>query len=273
MKTNRREGVDSGGNHPRSDASESTVSVVIPALNEAENLPHVLARMPGCVTEVILVDGRSEDDTIGVVRSLRPDARILVQLTPGKGVAIACGAAAAASEIIVTLDADGSADPGEIPTFVAALMDGADFVKGSRCLAGAGSADLTRLRGAGNRLLCASTNILYGTRYTDLCYGYNAFWRRCLDRLHLDGPGFEIEAQMAVRAAKAGLRVTEVPSWEHSRLHGLSNLRALPDGTRVLRTIVRERFRLASIAPPGHGRPHFDELPPIASVVEVSPLS
>jgi glycosyltransferase involved in cell wall biosynthesis len=272
MKKNRRAG-GSSGSRARFGVSGSTVSVVIPALNEAENLPYVLDRMPECVTEVILVDGRSDDDTISVVRSMRPDARILVQSTPGKGVAIACGAAAAAGEIIVTLDADGSADPGEIPTFVAALMDGADFVKGSRCLPGAGSADLTRLRGAGNRLLCMSTNVLYRTRYTDLCYGYNAFWRRCLDRLHLDGPGFEIEAQMAVRAAKVGLRVTEVPSWEHSRLHGLSNLRALPDGTRVLRTIVRERFRPKSIAPHRHPRPHFDELPPIASVVEVSPLA
>jgi glycosyltransferase involved in cell wall biosynthesis len=252
---------------------KTTVSAVIPALNEAANLPHVFERMPSCVTEVIVVDGRSEDETIAVVRALRPDARILVQASPGKGVALACGVAAARGAIIVTLDADGSADAAEIPRFVAALIGGADFAKGSRCLPGGGSADLTRLRGAGNRFLCSSANLLYRTRYTDLCYGYNAFWRDCLDRLALDGPGFEIEAQMAVRAAKAGLRVAEVPSWEHSRLHGLSNLRAVPDGTRVLRTIVRERFRMRVDTPHHHQCPRFDELPAVKSTVGVAPLA
>lgn len=249
---------------------EATVSAVIPTLNEAANLPHVFERMPHCVTEVIVVDGLSQDDTIEVVRELRPDARILIQSSPGKGVALACGTAAANGEIIVTLDADGSADPGEIPRFVEALTDGADFAKGSRCLPGGGSADLTRLRRAGNRLLCSSANLLYGTPYTDLCYGYNAFWRHCLDRLHLDGPGFEIEAQMAVRAAKAGLLVKEVPSWEHSRLHGLSNLRAVPDGSRVLRTLVRERFRPGWHRPSTSDRPVFDELPASASTAEIA---
>jgi glycosyltransferase involved in cell wall biosynthesis len=249
-----------------------TVSAVIPALNEAANLPHVLLRVPDCVTEVILVDGNSTDDTIAVARALRPDGRILVQHSPGKGAALACGMSAATGEIIVTLDADGSTDPEEIPRFVEALLDGADFVKGSRFLRGAGSADITHFRRFGNRFLCRTANVLYGTRYTDLCYGYNAFWRRCLDYLQVDCCGFDVEAQMAARAARAKLVVAEVPSWEHPRLHGLSNLRAFPDGIHVLRTIVRERFSTRSDLPRTGGPPKFEEVPAAVPAAGMAPV-
>src|SRR3712207_7884329 len=93
--------------------------------------PHVFSRLPD-VHEVIVVDGRSVDDTIEVARSLRPDVRIVLQTRAGKGNAVACGFAEATGDIIVMLDADGSADPGEILLFVAALTDGADFAKGTR---------------------------------------------------------------------------------------------------------------------------------------------
>ena len=156
------------------------VSVVIPTLNEAENLPHVFARLPADIHELIIVDGRSVDDTREVARSLRPDALIIDQQGKGKGDALKSGFNACSGEIIVMLDADGSTDPQEIPRFVAALCQGADFVKGSRFAQGGGSSDITPLRSAGNRALNQVVNALYGTSYTDLCYGYNAFWRRCL---------------------------------------------------------------------------------------------
>src|SRR5580700_8167761 len=131
------------------------VSVVIPTLNEARNLPHVFARLPDGIHEVIVVDGHSVDDTCAVARRLRPDARVVMQTRSGKGNALACGFAAATGQIIVMLDADGSADAGEIPAFVQALLDGADFAKGSRFAPGGGSSDLTRLRTLGNRVLMA----------------------------------------------------------------------------------------------------------------------
>jgi glycosyltransferase involved in cell wall biosynthesis len=159
-------------------ASWPSVSVVIPTLNEARNLPHVFAQLPGGIHEVIVVDGHSVDDTCAVARQLRPDARIVMQTRGGKGNALACGFAVATGRIIVMLDADGSADPSEIPAFVRALLDGADFAKGSRFAPGGGSSDLTRLRTLGNRLLMAMVNRAYGTAYTDLCYGFNVFWQR-----------------------------------------------------------------------------------------------
>lgn len=219
-----------------------TVTAVVPTLNEAENLPHVLKRLPAGVNELVVVDGHSTDNTIGVARDLRPDARVVLQDRSGKGNALACGFAAARGDIIVTIDADGSTDPEEIPDFIAPLMQGADFVKGSRYMSGGGSADITRLRSAGNRALGMSVNMLFGTRYTDLCYGFSAFWRRCLPELHVTCDGFEVETVINVRAAKAGLAVVEVPSYEHDRIHGLSNLNAWRDGRRALAAILRERF-------------------------------
>ena len=244
------------------DAPWPRVSVVIPALNEARNLPHVFSLIPSNVYEVILVDGHSVDDTVVVARQLRPDVKVVAQARKGKGNALACGLAAATGDIIAMVDADGSADPGEIPHFVQALLGGADFAKGTRSGEGGGSEDLTRFRRMGNRLLSIAFNMCYRTRYSDLCYGYNAFWRHHLPVLNLDsttpapddgdrmlwGDGFEIETLIHIRVAKSGLTVAEVPSFEHHRIHGASNLSAFSDGLRVLRTILVERRRSRSLA-------------------------
>jgi len=218
------------------------VSVIIPVKNEAANLPHVLPALPDIVSEVVLVDGRSTDDTVAVARSLRPDIIVVPQSYRGKGDAVACGFAMASGDIIVMIDADGSTDPAEIPLFVDALVNGADFAKGSRYLPEGGSEDLTWLRRTGNLGLTGLVNLLFGARYTDLCYGYNAFWRDCLTSLNLDSTGFEIETQLNLRAVKVGLVIQEVPSMERNRIHGESNLHPFRDGLRVLRTIMRERL-------------------------------
>jgi glycosyltransferase involved in cell wall biosynthesis len=218
------------------------VSVVVPTLNEAANLPHVFARFPDGLHELILVDGHSTDDTVAVARRLRPEVKVVRQSRRGKGDALACGFAASTGDVIVMIDADGSTDPAEIPAFVDVLAGGADFAKGSRFLPGAGSADLTRLRSWGNKALGLAVNVLYGTKYTDLCYGYNAFRASCLERLIVDTDGFEVETLINVRVAKLGLKVAEVPSFEGNRLNGVSNLHPVRDGLRVLRVILRERF-------------------------------
>ncbi len=221
-------------------ALSARVSVVIPTLNEAQNLPYAFAALPSWIDEVVLVDGRSTDDTVRVARRLRPDVKVVMQGGRGKGDALLAGFAACTGDIIVTMDADGSTDGREIVRFVAALAAGADLVKGSRFACGGGSADLTRMRRLGNRLLGALVNLLFGTRYTDLCYGYNAFWARHLGTLALDCAGFEVEALLNVRAAAVGLVVHEVPSFEHRRVYGASNLRVFVDGWRIAKVIVRE---------------------------------
>jgi glycosyltransferase involved in cell wall biosynthesis len=219
------------------------VSVVIPTLNEADNLPHVAARLHPDVSEIIIVDGHSTDGTVDVARRLWPAARILTQDGKGKGNALACGFAAATGEIIVMLDADGSTDPAEVPRFVAALLTGADFAKGTRFVTGGGSDDITWVRRLGNKVLSGTVNVLWDRNYSDLCYGYNAFWRRHLRLVTPDCSGFEVETLINIRVARSQLKVIEVPSFESCRINGESNLNARRDGIRVLRTIVAERVR------------------------------
>jgi glycosyltransferase involved in cell wall biosynthesis len=217
-----------------------TVSVVIPVKNEARNLPLTLSQVPGWVTEIVLVDGHSVDDTIAVARQCRPDIKIVTQPETGKGDALVAGFAACTGDIIVMMDGDGSTEGTEIPQFVAALVAGADYAKGSRFSSSGGSDDITPARRLGNRVLSGTVNLLFGTRYTDLCYGYNALWAKHLPALNLDCNGFEIETVMNIRAAKAKLRVQEIPSFERPRVHGESNLHVFADGWRIAKAIAAE---------------------------------
>lgn len=238
------------------DPDGPSVAVVIPAMNEAKNLPSLAGRMPRGISEIVLVDGHSQDETVVVARELWPHVRVISQNRRGKGNALACGFADVGSDITVMIDADGSMNPAEIPYFVDALTAGADYAKGSRFMEGGGSGDITRVRALGNRLLNAATRLAHGTSYTDLCYGYNAFWTRIRPVLDLDpgtpaddhtekrwGDGFEVETLINIRVHTAGLRIAEVPSYESPRVFGESNLNAVSDGLRVLRTIAAERRR------------------------------
>lgn len=234
----------------RGRPSEPRVTIVIPALNEGKNLRAVLPRLPDWIFEVILVDGGSTDDTVATARELWPNVRVMGHPGRGKGNALRYGFAAATGDVIVMLDADGSADPDEIPTFVSVLKAGADFAKGSRFRAGGGSADITLLRRCGNWALIQLVNFLYGTNYTDLCYGMNAFWRDCLASIPFTCDGFEVETMISIRLARASLRVTEVPSFEYRRVYGASNLHTFRDGWRVLRVIVGEFHHGAKDAQP-----------------------
>jgi glycosyltransferase involved in cell wall biosynthesis len=235
-----------------------TVSVIIPARNEAHNLPHVFSALPHWVDEVILVDGHSTDETVAVTRLFWPKAKIVAQTGRGKGDALLAGFAAATGEITVMIDADGSNDGAEILQFVAALVAGADFAKGSRFSGSGHSDDITRVRRCGNRVLNMLVNCIFRTRFTDLCYGYNAIWARHLDTLQVSCTGFEIETLLNIRAAKAGLKIHEIPSHERRRIYGASNLRAFRDGWRILKVIMRERF--------GHLAAHPDNVAPTVPV-------
>ena len=220
-------------------AATPSVSLVIPVRNEARNIAWVLEQIADDVNEIILVDGNSTDATLITARRYRPDIKVVPQEGVGKGSALRTGFLAATGDIIVMMDADGSMAPQEIRHYLHFLNNGYDFVKGSRFIAGGGSLDITPFRRLGNRFLLTVFNTLYGADLTDLCYGFCAFHRRYLDQLALVATGFEIEAEMIVRAMRGGLRIAEVPSLELPRRAGKSNLRAIRDGTRVLRTVVR----------------------------------
>jgi glycosyltransferase involved in cell wall biosynthesis len=220
----------------------SKVSLVIPARNEAKNLPWVLSRIPDSVDEIILVDGLSTDQTVEIARMVRSDLAIVHEPRPGKGVALRSGFERATGDYIVMLDADCSMDPAEIPVFLDLLDQDHDMVKGSRFLASGGTADMTYLRKAGNHALLNLANLLLGSDFTDLCYGFMAFRRPLLELMQLDADGFEIEMQLVARATLLGARIVEAPSFEERRRYGNSKLNTFRDGWRVLRTMLRERF-------------------------------
>lgn len=220
---------------------DAKVSVIICTLNETPNLPTVLPQIPSGLDEVLLVDGHSTDGTVELARELRPDIRLLCQPGTGKGDALKYGIQEAQGDIIVTLDADGETDPSEISRFVEPLLQGYDFAKGSR-LAQGRPARMPRHRWFGNKVLAITFNLLYGTRFTDICSGYNAFRKSAFLQLQLKYDNCEMEQQMLAKATKAGMRVVEVPHSSPGRLAGSSKIKGIRQGFIDWFVIIKERF-------------------------------
>jgi glycosyltransferase involved in cell wall biosynthesis/anti-sigma regulatory factor (Ser/Thr protein kinase) len=236
--------------HPR-------VSVVVPAKDEADNIREILPYLSSFFEVIVVVSEDDHESARAAVEAL-PSARVIYQTRKGKGNALVCGFDEVNGDVIVTFDIDGSADPHEIPRFVEALTRGADLAKGSRFSAGGGSQDITQFRSLGNRGLNLLASGMTGTRFSDLCYGFNAFWADQLPVLCLPDPaaedpqtgdGFEIETMIIGRFAFAKAIIIEVPSYEYDRYFGETNLNAIRDGFRVLWTILRDRV---------HGRRYRD---------------
>lgn len=243
-------GHDHSGEVPGRGArrADPAVSVIIPTLNESANLPYVLNTIPSWVSEVVVVDGFSVDDTERVARVLRPDVLLVRQERKGKGAAIKAGFDHAHGDVLVVMDADGSMNGADIAAFRDRLVAGADYVKGSRFCPGAGSVDITRIRRLGDWGICMLLRIFFGASYSDGTYGFKGLWADVLDRIDIDSDGFEVELLIDIRAHRSGLRTAEVPCFETLRIHGNSNLSAVRDGFRCLRVIVRERLRRRRVA-------------------------
>lgn len=277
------------------DQYEPRVSVIIPAMNEEMNIRQVLEMVPSWVHEVVLVDGYSTDGTAQAAREVWPNHHVVVkerrrvedrrgasragardrrgvgralrlvgQPRRGKGDALKTGIAAATGDIVVLIDADGSTDPREIGRFVQTLRNGADFAKGSRFLKGAGTDDMSFDRKLGNGALVLLANVLFGTRYTDITYGYNALWKRHAGALALEIDGWANEIISNIRIVRHGLKVVEVPSFERPRIAGEAKLQGVYlVGWRILRAILAERFRPC----PALGTlPTRDEIPGVMSI-------
>ena len=146
-------------------------------------------------------------------------------------------------------------------------MLGNDFAKGTRFVQGGRSHDITLLRFLGNYGLSKLVNTLFLTRFSDLCYGYNAFWKHCLEHVKIDSDGFEVETLMNNRMHRARLKIVEIPSVEYPRIYGASNLNTFRDGMRILRIILQERGRKVTISSP------LSSIATVLSIREKSPVS
>lgn len=226
-----------------------TVTALICTLNEETNLPHVLPKIPEWIEDILIIDGHSTDKTVKVIKEFCPQARVMYQPGRGKGDAIAFGVREAKGDIIVTLDADGETPPEEISNFIEPLKNGYDMTKGSR-LNGKRPPRMPRYRWFGNKVLAITCNILYRTRFHDVCSGYNAYWKDKFLKLGLSYGlkelGCSMEQQMVVRAKKAGMKIKEVPHTSHGRISGVSAIagvkEAVKQGFRDWFLIIRERF-------------------------------
>jgi glycosyltransferase involved in cell wall biosynthesis len=236
--------------------NEKSVSLVIPAKNELASLPTVLDSIPPYVDEVIIVDGHSSDGTLEYAKSHPRVDKVVRQRSKGKGAALSTGFAHATMDLVAIIDADGSMDLRELEVFLK-VIPRFGIVKGSRYLEGGGSSDLTWFRSFGNKALTEIANRFFQQEWTDMAYGFAVFDRDLLQGLALTnydalgsifshkayGQGFEIETLMFCRAARRGINLMEVPSFEKDRIAGASNLRAIRDGVRVLVALFVERAR------------------------------
>lgn len=226
------------------NGTEKKVSVIIPTMNEALNIRHVFPYIPQFVDEVVVIDGNSKDNTIEEILKFRKDAKIIKEeICAGKGSALKRGFETATGDLIIMMDADGSHNPNEMHRLIEPVLNGYDVSKGSRLLPGGGSDDFTLFRRFGNRIFVLMTNTLYGSHYTDLCYGYRAFKREAVKKMCCKSNGFEIETEQSILMLKAGLKIKEIPSFEAERKNGKSNLRTFRDGWRIFSIIIMERIR------------------------------
>lgn len=233
-------------NSTRNQAPLPSITAIICTLNEEQTISHVLENIPSFITDVLIVDGNSNDNTIMVIQKAYPSVRITTQPGKGKGDAIRHGIREAKGQIIVTLDADGSMDPSDIIKFVESLTEGSDYAKGSRFLPGVRTDDMPRHRLFGNWVFTTLTNILFGSKYTDITYGFNAFWKEKIQNIKVHSDGFEEVVEWNINVHRHGLKVQEVAVDEYERLDGEAKLRSFHDGARILKTILRERIRRQS---------------------------
>jgi glycosyltransferase involved in cell wall biosynthesis len=219
-----------------------TVSILICTLNEEFNLPYVLPKIPDWVDEILLVDGHSIDKTVDLARQLCPTIKILTQPGRGKGDALRYGLKNLHCDVVVTIDADGSTNPQELSNFISPLIDGNDFAKGSRFLL-CSPADKASHRIIGNLLLAITFNILYSCTFTDICSGYNAFWRKSLNQIDFSSKdSLEDEPLLIARAKKSKLNMVEVGHIDCGRINGTSKSPSWRQGFKAIKTLVRERI-------------------------------
>ncbi|MBU0662307.1 MAG: glycosyltransferase family 2 protein [Candidatus Diapherotrites archaeon] len=218
---------------------KQTVTVVIPTLNEEDNLPLVVKRISrNYVDEILVVDGGSKDATIKVAKRLR--LRVIMQEGRGLGNAYRTGAKKAKGDIMIILDADGSHKPEDIPRLLRKMRQGYDLVVGSRLKRGVRSSDMTFFRLYANYFVAFIMRVLFRVPLTDPWMGFRAIDRKKFLALNTSAPGQEADLEMEIKAKKKGMRIAEIETFEPRRLHGDSKFNVFFDGMRGSVLFARE---------------------------------
>jgi glycosyltransferase involved in cell wall biosynthesis len=222
----------------------STVSVIIPAYNEEKNIGDILLRTNvtletiGVPYEIIVVDDGSSDETRPT--AMKHKATILSNgVNRGKGYALKKGIKKASGNIIITMDADGSHRPEEIPKLIFPLLNGADAVFGSRFI-GKQEQDATKkLHIFGNKLFNLLIALLTGKRVTDSQTGFRAYKKKIIKEIGIISDGYEVETELTVKSLKNGYVIHEEPITFERRKDGSSHLNPLFDGIKIFKNIVK----------------------------------
>lgn len=218
-----------------------TVTVVIPALNEALTIGEIIERVRPYTSDILVVDGHSPDGTADLARSL--GARILFDHGKGKGEAIRSVIPHLDREITVFIDADGSHDPADIPALIRPILSGeADHVSGSRLIGGSselhgGFDECFRLMGSS--LITACINRRFRVRLSESQNGFRAIRTEVLRNLGLREDITTIEQEMIIKTLKKGYRMAEVPSHEHKRKAGYSKISIRKVAIRYVWTMIK----------------------------------
>lgn len=226
---------------------QSTVDVVIPALNEAATIGMVLDEIPfdqlasaGFAARAVVVDNGSTDATAEIARGR--GAQVIVESLRGKGNAMRRAFRETKADYVVMLDGDATYPATHIPDMLEVLRNGHDVVIGSRLRGKRAPGSISRVNIIGNHLLTWIACILYGKRTSDLCTGYWAFRGSALPLLQLTSRGFTLEAELFSEVARNRLSLGEV-AINYRRRPTPTKLRALRDGARIARILLRKRFR------------------------------
>ncbi len=228
-------------------------SVIVPTLNEAGSIAKVLGDIAKeNVDEILVVDGHSTDGTVEIVRRL--GYRLLFQEGRGLGKAIGKGIEHTEGDVIIIVDADGSDETKDIPELIKRIGEGYDLVIGSRYIAGprtgglffrdrqSSSYDDTFIREIGNRFFTYLARRIYHLEVHDILMGLKAFRRSMLKKIRLNESGQQFDAEIVIKAKKAGFKIGEIPTTEHKRLYGKSKLSVPYHGFKILWVIIREIF-------------------------------
>jgi glycosyltransferase involved in cell wall biosynthesis len=220
--------------------AEKIASIIIPALNEAESIGHVLSAIPlEWAHEIIVVDGGSTDDTVAIAE--QASAKVFHESRRGYSRACHSGLAAAAGKVVVFLDADGADDPRHLPDLLAPLInDKADLVLGSRLAGQMDRGAMHWTQWLGNFLAALMFRWIYHLRITDLS-PFRAGWRDKLLKLNLQEMTYGMPTEMIAKAARRGWKIVEIPVTYHARRGGKSKITGTWRGSLLASTLI---FRL-----------------------------